>query len=151
MSALGLPIAPVIDRIKTQVPELRLVAGTAELVTALEGGQGVQSPSAYVALAREDAASPVGASGGVLIQQVNVSLGVVLCVRNYKRADLGGAAGADLESIRDKVRAALLNWLHPAADLATSLQTGSVRHYDKGTLWWQDIYRTRYRIEASTT
>lgn len=147
--SLGLSIAPVVDRIRDQVTALKLVAGAAELASAIDGSTGIQSPSAYVVLAREDAASHAGGAGH-LVQSVNVALGVTLCVRNYARADLGGAAGTDLESIRASVRGALLNWMHPDAELVFDLQSGSVYQYDKGTLWWQDVFRSRYRIEVNS-
>ncbi len=143
--SLAFDIAPVIERLRLQVPALRQVAGAAELASAIESGKGAQTPSAFVVLATEQGNPPLGLSSQ-FVQHVEVAVTVMLCVRNYARAALGAAAGADLAPILTATRAALLAWCPDGADDVFELASGRVDDFDAGTLWWQDVYRTRYRV-----
>ncbi len=146
--SLAFDIAPIIERLRLAVPTLRQVAGAAELAAAIESGKGAQTPSAFVVLATEQGNPPHGLSSQ-FVQHVEVAVTVMLCVRNYARASLGAAAGADLVPILAATRQALLAWQPDGADDLLELASGRVDDFDAGTLWWQDVYRTRYRIQIS--
>lgn len=139
----------VIDRLRVSVPALRLIAGAAELDAALNSTSASTVPAAYVLLARETASASRGSSERV-VQQVDVALSVILVARNYQRADLGAAAGADLAALTAAVRGALIGWTpSPADTLPLDLQSGRLESRQGASLWWQEIYRTRYTLEAT--
>lgn len=142
-------IAPIIARIAANVSTLRLVAGAAELEAAITSAGAGTTPAAYVLLAREAAGASRGGSQR-LIQQVDVSLSVVIAARNFRQADLGSAAGADLAALITAIRTALLGWTPDGASIdPIELQAGRLEQRKAATLWWQDIFRTRYRLEAA--
>jgi len=142
-------IAAVITRLQSSVPTLRLVAGAAELDAAVDNAGSGVVPAAYVLLARESATANRGSSQRVS-QIVDVALSVVVVARNYRQADLGSAAGADLKALIAAVRGALIGWTpSPADTLPIDLQSGRLEQRSGATLWWQEIYRTRYTLEAA--
>lgn len=141
--------AAVIARLSASVPALRLVAGAAELDAAINSTGAGTVPAAYVLLARESAGASRGSSERV-VQQIDVAMSVVIVTRNYRQADLGAAAGADLTAIIAAVRGALIGWTpSPADTLPLDLQSGRLEQRQGAQLWWQDIYRTRYQLEAT--
>lgn len=140
--------AAVIARIQTLAQALRLVAGAAELDAAVNSTGAATVPAAYVLLARESAGQSRGHSQR-LVQQVDVALSVVIAARSYRRADLGSAAGQDLAALIAAVRGALIAWTPDANTTSPlDLQAGRLEQRQGATLWWQDIYRTRYRLEV---
>jgi hypothetical protein len=141
--------APYIERLRAIATALRLVAGAAELEAALSSAAASVLPSAYVLIARESAAESRGGTQRV-IQRVTVDISVVYAVRNYRTQDLGSAAGADLESVIRAGRAALIGWTPDAVVCdPTVLLSGRLERRRGAELWWQDILRTRYRLEAT--
>ena len=139
---------PVIARIKSAVPAFRLVAGAAELDAAMTSAASSVTPAAYVLLARESASESRGSSQR-LIQAVSVTLSVVVAARNYRQADLGTAAGADLRSLLTALRTALLGWVPAGSERPLDFQNGRLERRQDATLWWQDLYRAQYRIEVT--
>lgn len=139
----------VIARLAANVPTLRLVAGAAELDAAINSTGAGTVPAAYVLLARESAGQSRGSSER-LIQQVEVTLSVVLVARNYRQADLGQAAGADLAALIAAVRSALIGWPPSPADTSPlELQSARLEQRHGAQLWWQEVYRARYRLETT--
>lgn len=143
--SLAFDIAPIIGRLQTEVPVLRVVAGAAELSAAAEGSKGLQTPCAFVTLSAEQTGDQRGMASA-FVQNVQVSVSVMVVVRNYARANLGAAAGADLLPVLSAIRTALLGWKPASADDVMNLSAGRVFDFDTGTLWWEDVYRTRYTI-----
>lgn len=141
--------AAVIARLVANVPALRLVAGAAELDAAINSTGAGTVPAAYVLLARESAGASRGSSERV-VQQIDVALSVIVAARNYRQADLGNAAGADLAALVAAVRGALIGWTpSPSDTLPLDLQSGRLEQRQGAQLWWQEIYRTRYTLEAT--
>lgn len=139
------PIAPVIERLAL-VDQLRHVGTCADLKTALS-----QSPRAVPAayVVRQERARPsAGASGGVLIQQMDVDLIVVLYVRNKAAADSGAAAAAEMDALIAAVRGQLLNWRATAGVEPLTQNASRDDSYKGGELLAQELFRTTYRIEV---
>ncbi|MDC8012938.1 phage tail terminator protein [Tahibacter soli] len=148
MSFVGpYPVADAIARLRA-VAMLRFVGNCADLETALKQSPRVL-PAAYV-VAREQGSEPKGASGGVLIQQVTVSLCVVLYVNNYAAQDTGAAARDEMDALIRAVRGALLNRRPASAPAVHPLSFHANRDemYSGGSLVTQEIYRSSYRIEV---
>lgn len=143
--SLAFDIAPILERLRQEVPALRVVAGAAELAAAVESGKGLQTPCAFVTLTAERG-SPMRGVAGVFVQPVQLSVSVMLVVRNYTRASLGSAARADLLPVLQDARNALLGWKPAGADDVLTFSAGRVFDFDAGTLWWEDVLATRYTI-----
>ena len=139
------PVAPVIERLEA-LTELRQVGSCADLKTALS-----QAPRAVPAafVVRQERAHPsAGASGSVLVQQVDVDLIVVLYVRNKATADTGMAAAADMDVLIRAVRGQLLNWRATAGVDPITQNASRDDSYKGGQMLAQELFRSRYRIEV---
>lgn len=142
-------IGLVAARLLAVAPAFRLVAGAAELEAALGSVGAGTVPAAYVLLARENATPSRGGSQR-LIQQVEAAVSVIIVARSYRQADLGTAAGDDIATLIAAARGAVLGWTPDAAGVEPfELQSGRLEQRKGATLWWQEIYRTRYRLEAA--
>lgn len=143
------PAADVEQRLRDQVPALRLVGNAADLQTALKA-QPNAVPAAFV-LRSERGDKPGGYSGGTLVQNVNVAVQVVLWVRNYAQAGTGSGARGEMDTLQQAVRAALINWTPVAAFDVLSLEAERDEAYDGGSLVAQSIFRSNYRLQAEAT
>ena len=113
------PTARVIERLREKVPALRIVEGAAGLIAA-EKQKPERLPAAFV-IAQEKADPPKGYSGGVMAQNVNVTVVVVLFVSHAAKANTGAAAQGELDELHGLVRGALTNWKPMPAGSATAL------------------------------
>lgn len=148
MTVLGpFPVSDVMDRLKATVADLRQVGNAADLRTALD--QKPRAVPAAFVVVQEQGRPSAGASGGVLVQQVDVSINVVLYLRNYAEAEAGAAVSRDAQALTASVRAALLNWSPSAEFHPLTLQAGRPESYRGGNLVVQEIYRSQYRIEVT--
>lgn len=142
-------IQSVIERLKG-LDAFKVVAGAAEFDAAATATS-APTPAAYVLLAAEKASGDRGGTtGGLVTQRVDVLLGVVYCVRNQARADLGSGAVVDHEHYTALARSRLLGFTPVGAQMPIEFQAGRLMRYGAGTLWWQDTFRTQYRIEVRT-
>lgn len=137
-------IAPVVARLKAQVTALRAVQGAAEFAAAVKATTAPPTPSAYVLLARENGPAAQPASE-IAIQRHDVRFGVVLAVRNYQLAQLGTAQADSLTALINSTRTTLVGW-KPTGFTGQRIEwnSGSVLSYDAATVWWQEIFTTRY-------
>lgn len=124
-------------RVKDQLPGLRQVGASADMVSAMAGA--VTAPAAFVLPMGED-----GKDIGLLSttsQAVVQSFGVLHVVSNRRDAR-GGAALDDLEALRAALKAALIGWVPDAATgEPVSFTSGKlVKFDDEGRLWWMDEF-----------
>lgn len=152
MSFAPFDVQPVANRIRTLVPDLRLV-GLAADYAAVKSLRDFTPPSVFVVLAQEKfQENPPG--HGQRGEQVKVSqrgivaVGVVIVGRNYREqhgAQLSGAMNALIGS----VRAQLSGWVPnvPGAR-AFQLQRGDLLQYDDATALWCDVWQTQTLIGA---
>lgn len=141
------PVQPILDRLRASVPALKLIETAANLRTALEQ-QPAAVPAAYVVTARSGR-EPKGATGGMLIQGVDVGVQVVLMVRNYAQAQTGASAAADMDALITAVDTALINWSPSQDFVPLYLGPGQDAPYGSGLLITHQTYRSRYRIQAA--
>lgn len=130
------------------VTRLREVGACGDLATALSQSPRAL-PAAYLVL-REDGHEPRGATGGVLIQQTDVHLCVVLYTQNFRDQATGAAARADMTALVREVRQRMLNWRPASMTSAHPLHFKASRDElaKAGLLVVQEIYRSHYRIEV---
>ncbi len=145
-SNFAFDIAPILTRLRAQLDGRWVIDTSAALDAAYEGASGA-TPAAYVVPVAETAAPHAGGAG-YLVQSTAIAFGVVICVRNYRAANLGSDALNDLVPARRAVADALINWMPPGSELVIDHQAGRLEKYTAGNVWWQDIYRTRTRNEA---
>lgn len=132
----------MIDAIKTRLqpmPALKLVGEAPDFQTAVENRPPV-TPAVYVMVLGE---KPGPVATDVMIQKVQVAVGVVFVVRNLAD-NKGVAARTDLEALRRVVRDELYGWC-AALDLAPFERgEGHLLAFKDGHMWWQDIFITSY-------
>lgn len=138
------PVAAVITRLKETASRLRIVDGAADLDTARRTSPKT-TPAAFL-VTTESAQAPAGATSGQLIQRVEVSIHVVLFVRNVAGQDIGASARGEMDTLITDVRAALIGW-SPSSDIEPiSLRAARDEAYELGQLVVQEVYRTHYRL-----
>ena len=128
----------VIDRLKTQVPDLRQVGGAADYA-AVQELRGFATPSAFVIFAGESG----GGTGprGARVQAAVSRFGLALAVRNY-RPGAGDQLGDELRKVLGLTRSALIGWVPPTPG-ATALiwEAGEVMDYDHSTVLYVESYQ----------
>lgn len=140
------PSADVEARLTNQVKQLRLVGNAADLSTALKQAPNAV-PAAFV-LRSERGDRPKGFTSGTLVQNINVSLQVVLWVRNYAKARTGSGARADMDRLQTGVRKALIGW-QPSPEFDTlSLDAERDENFTGGALVTQSVFRSQYRLQT---
>lgn len=138
-----LSLATLTTRISTQVTALATVTGMADLIAAK--GVAKRKPACYIAPGQESAgaASLIGRTS----QRIVETFGVWIAVSNGASAT-GVAAQAELKTLVDSVRAALIGW--PPTTGYTPIElvsAGPIQWDDDQTLFWPEIYRTEYYLE----
>lgn len=137
------PVALAIARLRVLVPMLELVGNAADLRTALDAKPN-KMPAAY--LVAEERGGQIKHTGPVAQQNVDVTLQVVLFVRNAGGERAGTGARAEMDALITQVRGALFGWTPGAAYNALSFVAGKDDLYGSGVLVSQQIFRTDYRL-----
>ena len=134
----------VIDRLKTQVPDLRQVGGAADYA-AVQELRGFATPSAFVIFAGESG----GGTGprGARVQAAVTRFGLALAVRNY-RPGAGDQLGDELRKVLGLTRSALIGWVPPTPG-ATALvwEAGEVMDYDHSTVLYVESYQLNHLLQ----
>lgn len=139
-------IESIISRIKSTVPEFKLLGGSVQFTTNAERPQPAAVPACFVLVNAELPGAPAAAN--LLIQQVQVEIGIVMVVRNV--ADVTGhAAALDIEQLRHKVREVLYGWVPEGASAPLARGPSNLLAFREGHVWWQDIYSTSYYDKAN--
>lgn len=137
-------IAETAIHLRDTVGLLKLVGGSIEFEAAAASAPAVM-PAAFLIPLGDDPRPSQGAN--FIRQQVRVSFGVVLAVKNVADAK-GEAAQVDLDAtLRPAVQAALLGWSPTDAE---PLERGAGRllGFKNGVLYWQDVYHTNTYARA---
>lgn len=130
-------LSPVITRLQSLLTGFKSIGSVVDLDAAIGGVLAV--PAAFV--------MPLAESATALdtlqrtSQRITSVFGVVLCVSN-RRDSLGAAALADLHSLRNQVRIALVGWIPDAAtaEPVHYISGQSMRMDGDGRLWWIDQF-----------
>ena len=139
-------ISAVITRLKTLVPALKLVQGSADLATAVTSGA-PQTPMAFVLLAAEQAPQTYGSSEAH-VQTVRTTINVVFAVRNYRATELGAQVSDDLNAIVTASRDAILGWAPNTYYSNFELAGGRLDNYTNATAWWVEAYSINYFLRV---
>ena len=128
------------DRIKSTVPELKLVGEAQDFQSAVES-KPKAVPACFV-IPMQETPEPNSFSGG-MCQRVKSAVGLVFVVKNLAD-DKGIAARGDLEALRKKVKDQVYGWqANPELDPFERGNSHLLAFVD-GYVWWQDIYVTAY-------
>lgn len=134
----------VVERLKSQVPDLRQVGGAADYA-AVQELRGFAVPSAFVIFAGESG----GATGprGARVQPAVTRFGLALAVRNY-RPGAGDQLGDELRKVLGQTRSALIGWTPPVPG-ATALawEAGEVMDYDHSTVLYVESYQLTHLLQ----
>lgn len=133
----------VMQRLIAEVPTLRQVAGAADLATAEDDMK--RAPAAFVLPIREAPGQNYLELG--VSQRVVRTFGVLLASRNLRDAR-GEEAYVELESLRDQVMAAYLNWQPDTDHEPCEYAGGRLIRLSNAVLWWQDEFRTAHLVRA---
>jgi hypothetical protein len=117
-------IQSIIDRIKAGVPELKLVGGSVQFTTNAEMRQPAAVPACFILTNAETPGAPAAAN--LLIQRVQLEVGIVLVVRNVSDVT-GHAAAMDTEQLRKKVKDLLYGWVPEGTQEPLSRGPGNLR------------------------
>lgn len=142
MSTGPFPVATAMARLSSHAPLLAVVGNAADLGTALAQKPN-RVPAAYVVT--QERGGAVKYTGPVTHQNVDVSLQIVLFVRNAGGERAGTGARAEMDAVIAQVRAALIGWAPDDATNAVTFQAGRDERYDGGCLVTQQVFRSDYR------
>lgn len=129
--------APVVERIRAQVPAFRLVDFAATYEALKERGLPAL-PAAFVMPGNETSRPNSLGSGGVH-NQVRFRIRVYLFTK-YAGDALGGKAHDYLEALRAPLRGALMAWQPPGADGVIEFDSGQPEQLANGIFVWRDQF-----------
>lgn len=134
----------IVARLKTEVTDLKLVGGAADLSAAADSA--LAKPAAFV-LPNSERASSSTTGTMVVNQQNTVRFAVVIAVQNL-RDKRGEKAQADLRSLRGDIMTALHGW-QPDADFdPIEYGGGKLLQLSDQVLWWQDEFITGNHLRS---
>lgn len=149
MSVGPFPVSAVIERLRESALVLLEVGDAADLTTALAQQPRV-NVAAYVTAA--ELGKPIKYSGSIAIQNCDVTVRVVLFVRNFAGEATGSGARQQMDSeVIPAVRKALFGWTPDDAFDALSFQAGRDEKFAAGWLVSQQIFATDYRMTQQVT
>lgn len=138
------PVSAVIDRLRAEVPDARLIGTAADLRTAVES-QPNASPALYVLVSERG--GEIKYSGPPTLQNVDVQITVVLLVRHAGGETTGRGARATADGVIAQIRRALLGWAPQDGFAGLSFNAGRDDSYRAGWYAGQEIYTTQYRMQ----
>ena len=131
-------VSDVITRLEAiDEPPFRIVDGAAAFSAVKDKPRAL--PAAYV-FVKEEASSPTERMTGPVLQRVETDLAVLIIAGNVSDAR-GAAASADIDVLKDAVRAALVGFV-PDASNGEPMQhlSGQLVKVTGGTVWFEDLY-----------
>jgi hypothetical protein len=140
-------IGEVQQRLRDQVPALRLVEGAAQFAALAATPPDARLPAAYV-MAASDEAGPNSLATMKLRQAISRTIRVVLFARNL-RDDRGDAAAADVEALVGQVREALVGWQPAGATRWVELRGGRLLGFVNQVVSWGDDYSCTFHLERT--
>lgn len=137
-------LTTVIDRIKAQCPEFKVIGGMAEFDTSLSAP--AATPACYVIPQGEKPDDTQGIK--FALQTVSIDFAVLICLRNAKSGQ-GQSSFDDLEPLRISVRNAIYGYTPTDATAMISFTGGQLLDFQPGLMWWQDGYQTAHHIRST--
>lgn len=144
MSFLGpFPVEDAIARLAAQATKLKIVSGAAGLEAALRA-QPRNTPAAYVLT--EERGALVKYMGPMALQNVTVSVQVVVFVRSAESEGAGVGAETQMTQVGAQVKEALFGWSPSDAFDQLAFQAERTESFQAGWLVRQLIFTTGYRM-----
>lgn len=142
-------VAPVIERVKTQVATLESrVSGAADLqLLAARDIAPARTPAAYVITLGDDA-DTLSTATGVTRQRITETIGVVLAHR-VAGDPTGDRVTRDLVGLRDDVRAALVGWQPTGADEPLEYKLSRALRMPGDVIALQCNFLARWQLRAT--
>jgi hypothetical protein len=138
-------VSDIIDRLQpAEDPHFSIVEDIASFGT-LNGQPPKATPAAYVFTLREESA-PNSRMTGPVLQQLDSMIGVVIVTDNVSDA-VGGAASADIETIKQWVRGRLIGFAPASAQGPLEHVSGEILKTKNGYVWWEEAYGAASYIE----
>lgn len=150
MSAAPFDVAVIAQRLRTEVPSLRLV-GVAADYEAVKSLASYPVPCAYVVLGaergvpREQGVAPPGQK--VDMEQLTIaSFGVIVAARNY-RQDAGAARTQEIGVVLALTRKAVIGFTpNIRGARPCTFVRGDLIESDATTALWADVFQTQHSI-----
>lgn len=136
-------ITLIVERLKSQVPELVRVAGLADLLAARASI--TQLPAAYI-VPEPESATPSRMIGRH-VQKNTVGFAVLLAVKNVSD-QTGMAAQMDLVRLSESVRAALLGWECTPDHTPINLTGAGPLDFSQQILYWPERFQASVEISV---
>lgn len=134
----------IIDRLKSEVTDLKLVGGAADLAAAADSLR--QTPAAFVLPSAERASEST--TGTVVVSQHNtVRFAVVIAVQNLRDAR-GENAQVDMRGLRTSIITALHGWQTDPDFDPVEFGSGRLLQLTDQVLWWQDEFITANTLRS---
>ena len=126
---------PIIDRIKAQASGFKFIGGALDLneSTLLA----VQYPAVFVLPMGEVASDNLSISATV--QSMEQSWGILIAIKSL-RTSASSDQSAELQTLRDSTRAALLGWAPDSASTSLQYERGELLGIESGVVLWQDLF-----------
>ncbi len=122
-----------------------LVGGAIELGAAKKASP-LATPACYVFPLADDAGEHESAPNGVR-QFVTARFGVAIAVKNVSDPR-GMASEADLQSLVDGVRSALLGWMPAGCEKKIEFKGGALDSFPEQHVWWLEKFATGHTLYA---
>lgn len=136
-------LAPILDRIDTQMPALRQVIAAATVPLAISTLK--IYPSACVVMPRGTAAE--NGAVNIIRQQVKDSFAVILAVRNVQDMS-GAAAAAEMDELTPLLRKALLGWATDASYSPIEYVGYQLIAHQDGLMFWSEHFKSSHFVKA---
>lgn len=138
-------LSSIVSRIDALCPAFKVVGGAADLDAALTASAPA-APACYVVPLADTTVQTVGTA--FVLQTVEVEFGAIIVLRNT-RSSAGSEGLADLDTLRQSLRDALLNHTPTGAVQPITFTHGALFDFKPGLMWWQDGYRTAHHIRST--
>jgi hypothetical protein len=136
-------LAPVMERIAVQMPDLRQVTAAASVPLAVASIKAYPAACLLMPRGQADKNQLVNA----ISQNVEDTFAVILAVRNV-RDSYGLAASEDMDALRPTLQKTLLGWTFDAAYDPIEYVGYQLLHCQDGLLLWADHFLTRHHVRA---
>ncbi len=134
-------------RLKAIDPPVFSIVDDAIALSAVKGRPNA-TPAAYVFLKEEHAQPNTRMSGGPLLQLVEADIAVVIITDNVSD-QTGGAVRTDLETLKAKVRGAVMGMVPPSSDGQAPIEfvSGAVVNFSGGCVWHEQLFGCALMLE----
>lgn len=141
-------VSDIVARLNAIDPQIFSIVGNAADFAAVDTLP-LARPAAYV-FVKEEASGDNERATGPVLQRCEADVAVVIVTDNVSDHH-GGAASADLETLKVAVRAALVGFVPAASDDGTPIEhlSGRLIRFRQGTVWHEELFSAAYFVEET--